>query len=366
MEFTNDTLQKMEDKQVYNYIYMSWYYGMSEELKEMQPVRSEKILHRGDRIGECLDYWTWDVYQKNKLMDLKKVNRCKNNRFCPNCRKWELAKFIHSYGKVFNKLILERYNPYLLTLTVPNVKGKDLRDEIDKMNKSFSKFFRLFNEDIGQGKHGFKDRLMRFDGALKVLEITYNEENKTFHPHFHCMIWSSDYNELDFKKNIKGAWSHKRNSFNMNSEIDIQIMKLWYMCYNKIRLSAKEYNNLSDNWFDLYMCDIREMDSQGIYEVLKYTFKDSDIINYYVFKTLVFTLENKRIRQGYGILRGLKCEDVEDGNELNLEDFLEIDKKENPVQTLIPGINTLIKEYNEFKKISRRKNNYEEELNRLE
>ncbi len=365
MEFTNDTLQKMKDKQKYNEIYGNWYYGMSREYIE-EIVTSKKYLNKGNRIKECLDYWLWDIYHKNKLMDLQKVNRCKNNRFCPNCKKWELAKFIHSYGHVFNRLILERYNPYLLTLTVPNVKGEDLRSEIDKMNECFNRFFKAFNQPIGKGKKGFKERLIKFDGALKVLEITYNAENNTYHPHFHCMIWSTDYNELNFKKNIQGAWSYKKNSFNMNSEMDIQIMKTWYMCYNKIRLSAKEYNNLSDNWFDLYMCDIREMDSHGIYEVLKYTFKDSDLKNYEVFKTIALALENKRIRQGYGLLRGLKCEDVEEGNELNLEDFLEIDKKENPVQTLIPGIKQLIKEYNEFKKISRRKNNYEEELNKLE
>lgn len=368
MEFTNDTLKDIKEKQKYNEIYGHWYYGMSKEFENDYGFYAEakKYYKRGEKIQNCMDYWLWDIYQKNKLMDLKKVNRCMNNRFCPNCRKWELAKFIHSYSSVFNKLILERYNPYLLTLTVPNVKGDNLRNEIDKMNESFNRFFKAFNRPIGKGEHGFKDRLMKFDGALKVLEITYNDENNTFHPHFHCMIWSTECPVLDFKKNIKGAWSHKRKSFNMNSEIDIQVMKIWYMCYNKIRLSSKEYNNLSNNWFDLYMCDIREMDSKGIYEVLKYTFKDSEISNYYVFKNIVFALENKRIRQGYGILKGLKCEDVEDGNKLNLEDFLQIDKKENPVEELIPGIDKLIKEYNEFKKISRRKNNYKEELKKLE
>lgn len=353
MEFTDEVLEKMNDKLQYNKIYADWYFGLSEELKPIEKYHSEVVFRRGQRIRNCLDYWDWNIYRNNKVMDLQKVNRCMNNRFCPNCKKFDLAKFIHNYGKTFQSLLLRGYNPYLLTLTVPNCTGEDLKQTIDNMNKAFNRFFKLFNQPTGKDQHGFTDRLMQFDGALKVLEITYNQETKMFHPHFHCMIFSTDYPEGDFQKNIKGAWSNKRQSFNMNSAIDIQVMKLWYMCYNKIRLSKKNYDELSDNWYDLFMCDMREMDDSGIYEVLKYTFKDSDICNYYVFKTLVNSLERKRIRQGYGILRGLKCEDVEDGEMLDIDEYLKIDKKESPDKLITKAIKTLLKEYTTFRKISR-------------
>lgn len=353
MEFTQEVLEKMKDKLKYNKIFGNWYFGLSEELRPVAFNKSNQILKRGERIKSCLDYWLWDIYHENKIMDLEKVNRCMNNRFCPNCKKFELAKFIHSYGKSFKKLLLEGYNPYLLTLTVPNVRGEDLKETIDKMNTSFNRFFKLFNQPIGQGKHGFKDRFIEFDGALKVLEITYNKDNNTFHPHFHCMIFSMDYPKFEFNKNIQGAWSNKRQAYNMNSLIDIQIMKLWYMIYNKIRLSGKEYEKLSNNWYDLYMCDIREMDEKGIYEVLKYTFKDTDVSSYYVFKILVNSLEHKRIRQGYGILQGLKCEDVEEGEKQELSDYLIEDKKESPDKLLTKGLEILISEYTNYKKISR-------------
>ena len=167
------------------------------------------------------------------------------------------------------------------------------------------------------------------------------------------MVFSSEYPQVDMYKTIKGAWSNKNQEFNYNSNLDIQIMKLWYMTYNKIRLSEKKYNELSNDWFDLFMCDFREMNEKGIYEVLKYTFKDSDVKSYKVFKVFVDSLERKRIRQGYGILQGLKCEDVEEGEKLMLDDFLEKDKKENPEQVTVPGIDTLIKDYHEYRKISR-------------
>lgn len=353
MEFTDEVLAKMEDKFKYNKVFGSWYYGLSEEIKSIELARSERIYKRGERIQSCLDYWEWDLYENNKLMDLQKVNRCMNNRFCPNCKKFELAKFIHSYSKEFRGLLIKNYNPYLLTLTVPNVKGEDLKETIEKINQTFNRFFKALSQPVGQGKHGFGERIMEFQGALKVLEITYNKIENTFHPHLHCMMFGIDYPELEFQKNIPGAWSNKRQSYNMNSNMDIHMMKLWYMCYNKIRLTKKNYDNLSDNWYDLYMCDIREMDEQGVYEVLKYTFKDTDVSSYYVFKTLVNSLEKKRIRQGYGILRGLKCEDIEDGEMQGIEEYLNEDKKETPDKLLTKGLRTLIKEYNNYRKISR-------------
>lgn len=370
MELTNEVLQKMKDKQQYNITYKSYYGYLANEnrVEGLTKFNSMglKYFKRSQRIGSCMTFWDWDIYHRNNLMDLNKVNRCMNNRFCPNCKKLDLAKFIHGYGKIFNNMLFENYNPYLLTLTVPNVKGCELKSEIEKMNKSFNRFFKAFSQPIGKGEHGFKDRLIFFEGALKVLEITYNKKTDTYHPHFHCMMFSKDYNEGDFKKHIKGAWSNKKQEYLYNSEIDIQIMKLWYMCYNKIRLSSKEYLNLSNNWFDLYMCDIREMDCDGIYEVLKYTFKDTDINSYEVFKTMVLSLENKRIRQGYGLLKNLKCEDIDEGTELSLDDFLQVDKKETPEKKILQGIQSIIKDYTSYRKISRRKNNYEEELNNLE
>lgn len=350
MEFTNETLLKMKEKQQYNKVFSNFYYGMSREcLDEGLEVESNKFLSRSERIKDCLDYWFWDKYERNKLLDLKKVNRCKNNRFCPNCKKFELAKFIHHFKPIFFDLFQQGYNPYLMTLTVPNVRGEDLGETIDKMNKAFSKFFKLFNRDVENGKDGFKGRLITFDGALKVLEITYNENMNTFHPHFHVLVLSTEYSPTLFNKSYQGEWSYKRNSYNMYSELDLQVQKLWYMVYNKIRISEKNYVNLNE----YYLCDIREMDEKGLYELLKYTFKDTDVKNYYVFKMLVRGLERKRVRQGYGVLYNVKCEDIDDGEKIGIEQFLEIDKKENPEDIITPGISKLIKEYHEYRKISR-------------
>lgn len=353
MIFTDDILKDMNDSLKYNEKYMHWYYGLSQEFQYTK-CYSDRINRRGDKIGSCLDLWLWDKYEKNKLLDLQKVNRCMNNRFCPNCKKFDLASTIHNFKGSFNKLLADGYYPYLLTLTVPNCTGVNLRNTIDYMNKSFKKLFNAFSYPlVGATNKGFSERLIQFDAALKVLEITFNSETKLFHPHFHVMMFSKEYDESIFRKDIPGAWSNKKDCQLYNSVMDIHMMKVWTMCCDKVRMSEKNYSLMSDNWYDLYMCDIKEMDDKGIYEVLKYTFKDSDIRNYYVFKNLVIALENKRIRQGYGLLYGLKCENENEGELQSLEEYLDIDEKETPQQLLTRELNSLIKEYHAYRKISR-------------
>lgn len=359
MDFENEVLEEMQNRKIkYNKQYEKWYKTMSEELEKDLLAYSKHLKGRADRIGNCLSLWQWEVYHKNKLMDLQKVNRCMNNRFCPNCRKWDLAGAIHNLRKPLNNLLLQGYYPYLVTLTIPNVGGAELKRAIEKMNKAFRKLFGAYSYSLTGKTKGFQDRLMTFDGALKVLEITYNSDSNTYHPHFHCMFFSLEYDEGLFIKNTIGEWSNKRQSYNFYSSIDIQMMKLWTMCYKEIRLSECNYNNIELK--DCYLCDIREMDASGIVEVLKYTFKDTDIVSYVVFKTLVMALDNKRVRQGYGILYNLKVEGDTDGELLLLEEYLE--EEEEPELLLTHEINELITDYKEYRKISRKKSDEEIKL----
>lgn len=353
MEFTNEVLKDMEEKKEnYNKKYSKWYYSMSEH------TGNKKYKKRSDTIDSCLNLWLWDKYQQNKLLDLQRVNRCNNNRFCPNCRTLEISKFIHKFKNVYEQYKLEGYNFYVLTLTVPSVPGEELKHTIDKLNKSFRTLTEKFCYDINS-KKSYKDRYLQFDGGIKVLEITYNE-NKGFHPHFHCVVVTMDkIDEKLLEKNIKGKYSRKRKEINMKSQIDMQIGKLWSMIWYGDRLTKEnidsvEYhpNEIFYNLEETKKClevDFKPLDKKGIYEVFKYTFKNTHVKNYYVFNTLVQALENKRIRQGFGILYNLKCEDIEEGETQELS--LEI--KENPESLLTYEINELITTYRNYKKISR-------------
>lgn len=353
MDFDNEVLNSMGQKKLRNTLYAKWYKQMSVEMLENKKFAySDTLGKKAARIEKCLDMWIWDKYVKNKLLDLQSVNRCMNNRFCPNCRRFSLASAIHNLKDPLNDLLLKGYYPYLVTLTVPNIPGCELRKTIEKMNKTFKKLFGAYSYPLdGVTTKGFKDRLISFNGALKVLEITYNEENNEYHPHFHCLFFSEEYDQSIFIKNIVGEYSNKRKSYNFYSSLDTQIMKLWTMFYTNTRLTINNYNNFKLE--DCYLCDIREMDSSGIVEVLKYTFKDADIANYDVFKTIEIAIDRKRIRQGYGILYNLKLEDDAEGEKLLLEEFL--NEEEAPEQLVTHEIKELLIDYKDYRKISRAK-----------
>jgi plasmid rolling circle replication initiator protein Rep len=346
IEFTNDILTGIKAKKEYNDKYSMYYFKLSKEYSDLK-IREKRLKNKSDRLKSCMNLWIWDKYERNKILDLQKVNRCMDNRFCPNCRRFSLASAIHNFAPEFKKLLDDGYYPYLMTLTIPNVPGIDLKSTIEKMNKAFTKFYYYFSKD---DKHKFRDRFIKFEAALKVLEITCNNNYETYHPHFHIMLFSKQYDESIFDKKYLAEYSNKRCSSNYISEFDIQIRKLWYMAYNSI--SQDQYSVVDDS----YICDIREMDERGIYEVMKYTFKDTDIKNYENFKYIFLGIEGKRIRQGYGKLYNCKVEEDAEGEKQGIEEYLDVDKEETPEQLLTQELDELITVYHDYKKISRFKN----------
>lgn len=360
MEYTNENLKKMEDKRKkYNKKYSDFFYRWSLEEKEKSKINSldtigslnasNRLDKKSKRIGTCLDFWQWDLYEKNKLMDLKKVNRCNNNRVCPNCKKLDLAKCMHKFTPIFDKLISqEGYYPFMATFTVPNCSGKDLRFTIKKLFKDFYKFYLGFSSN---DKRKISFRCTDFVACLRVLEITYNKITNTYHPHLHCILFSKYYDINDYKKYIKGHYSFKRNSYNYHSDNDVNISKIWTLINQGVRLSKKNFADLSDDPRDLLQCDIRELDQKGIFEVLKYTFKDSDIHSYDTFKTIISSVDHLRLRQGYGLLYNIQFEDVDTGELQSLDEFLI--EKEDPSSLLTREINVLVTTYKNYTKISR-------------
>jgi plasmid rolling circle replication initiator protein Rep len=347
VEFTNEKLDKMSEKKLLtnrNAQFIEWLYA--EQGKKHNPNSDQPP--RWERMRDCLNFWAWDAYHENKLLDLQRVNRCKD-RFCPNCRTVSLAKAIIDFAPAFQEMRRKGYNPYLMTLTVPNCSASELRTTISKMQKAFSKFWRWYNCEIG--KNGYRYRLFHIPAAIRFLEITKNHDENTFHPHWHLIVFlDGNENPDNFRKIYQGEWSNKRQEFNMLSDADLQIRNMWYRAYNCISV-RKDCN-------DQYKCDIREMQNEnGIYEVFKYVTKDSDIATYTDFKTVYLAIHGKRLRQGYGELFNIQLEpeSEEDGKKEDvLLQYLSKKKDESP-ERLITTLNNLMQEYMEYRKISRYK-----------
>lgn len=320
-----------------------------------------KFNNKYEALNECLNLWFWDKYEKNKVLDLQTVNRCKD-RFCPNCRSVSISQALVNFSPKFKHMLDEGYYPYMITLTVPNVTGEDLEGTINKMNKAFQKFNRWFYKDTDRAG-GYKDRFFKIGGMVKALEVTVQKTNwNKYHPHFHCIAFLDTNNMNLFNKYLPGPYSNKNKSYIKYSDSDIHIQKLWKFAYDDIRIT--KYNDYPDIFeydefkeeYVYYQCDIRPLDMPGgIYEVFKYTFKDSDIHTQDNFETLYNALYRKRLRQGHGELYNLEldCEGEIDKEKESLEEYLLIDKKETPEQIITREIQNLKTDYHEYKKISR-------------
>lgn len=372
MEFTNEHLKKMDRQKIkYNKLYSEYYFGMHQDINtsfnmdtgEIIPQTDKSLFNmtyynKSERMVNCLNLWSWEAYHKNKVLDLITVNRCMNNRFCPNCRLLDICKFIHKFKDVLNDYVsVKGYKLYMLTLTVPNVSGVELESTLRKLSSTFRKFnLKYSKSDV----HSFKNRSVVLDGGVRVLEITYNQNSHEFHPHYHCVVMiKDDIDDWLLDKNIKGMYSTKRDCIDFKSSLDCEFGLIWSMLYQGIKLNKTNFERLNYIPTETYLdeektikqlqVDFRPLDEQGFYEVFKYTFKDSDIPNYNVFYNLEKALDRKRIRQGFGELYNLKCEDVEigEGQELILE------HEESPESLLTKKISELYTVYQGYKKISR-------------
>jgi plasmid rolling circle replication initiator protein Rep len=109
-------------------------------------------------------------------LKVHQANFCKN-RFCPMCA-WRQAKKDALKINVLMKYIEREHNKAFIfvTLTAPNVRAEDLKDEIIRYNNAFKKLVerRMFRE-INQG-------------YVRKLEVIYSAERNDYHPHFHVLI----------------------------------------------------------------------------------------------------------------------------------------------------------------------------------
>jgi thiol-disulfide isomerase/thioredoxin len=94
-------------------------------------------------------------------------------RWCPVCSAIRTSKLTVAYGPELATWTA----PYFVTLSRPNVKAANLNGEI----RSIQKAFVLLAKNV-----------RRTDGialrAVRKIEVTYNQQTKSYHPHFHILV----------------------------------------------------------------------------------------------------------------------------------------------------------------------------------
>jgi len=104
--------------------------------------------------------------------DGKLTSQYCGNRWCSVCNRIRSAQYISKYEPILKTWTDTQF----VTLTVVNVEATNLLDTLTEMNKNFRRVLDLMRK-----------RKIKIRGVRKV-EITYNEEAKTYHPHFHVIV----------------------------------------------------------------------------------------------------------------------------------------------------------------------------------
>jgi hypothetical protein len=115
------------------------------------------------------------LYQKGDKITAKYCN----SRTCINCNRIRTAKLIKGYLIPLKELanIEPDNNLEFVTLTIPNCKPEELNDVVYSMKKNLTNLIRVIREK----------RKIDISGITKI-ECTYNDNENTFHPHFHLIV----------------------------------------------------------------------------------------------------------------------------------------------------------------------------------
>jgi len=180
---------------------MDKYTYITEKIEE----RYDQTVHQFWNTYNCMKEFEAIQESKSKIVKVQS-HHCKNN-FCMTCAGIKAFKSYKKYEK-----LIENDDYYLGTITHKNCDYDNLRITIDRMRKKMKSIRKSYL------KYCKANRIKYPSGIIKV-EITYNRDNRTYHPHFHILTDSEDYliytvnawtkhfgqNALEYLQDIKKA-----------------------------------------------------------------------------------------------------------------------------------------------------------------
>ena len=203
-------------------------------------------------------YWATYHCQSVLLQDGNRFtgSLCRK-RWCSHCCRIKTAEMTNGYKAPLQEL----GNLYFVTLTRPNVKARQLKSEVAKMIKGFQRI-----KDNLRKTYGIK-----LNGIRKI-EVTYNEQADTYHPHFHFI-----------QSDQKHAYA---------------LQKLWLDQFSNANIKAQDIRPINttndDSFIELFKYATKETTKSG----KSYTGE--------VLHNIYSALEGKRIYQTYGTLKKVK------------------------------------------------------------
>lgn len=239
---------------------------------------------------------SWIHFLTNGAMNIKKVsrsNRC-GNRFCPICT-WSTAKKDAIKISVMMEAVkeLERKEFLFLTLTAPNCKGEELRDEIDRFNKAVNKLFKRRN--VAKVVKGYIRKLeVTTDQEQLITDKMYkrkkdyfdmrgykigdaNPQYNTYNPHLHVIVV------------VNKSYFNRPADFISKAEW----LEMWKECMNDKSITQVDVKKVTANG-----------NSNAVLEVAKYSAKGSDLYHSEaVFDTFYLGLKKRQLLVYSGMMK---------------------------------------------------------------
>lgn len=186
---------------------------LADIFKELQ--YKDSLIERVATCGDTLRF----IRQEDGSLKLYQAYFCKN-KLCPMCNWRRSMKYSYQASRIVDEAIKQEPKGrfLFLTLTVKNVEGEALNSTISQLTKSFDRLFR---------RAKVKKNLL---GYLRSVEVTHNENDKTYHPHIHVLImvkpnyFSGRGNNYITQKEWSDMWSNSLK-VDYTPMIDIRTVK---------------------------------------------------------------------------------------------------------------------------------------------
>ena len=233
------------------------------------------------------------------VLTLQHANFCRV-RLCPICQ-WRRSLKLYSQTRqiinfLANSAAKQGHKPpayIMLTVTVPNVDGIDLKNEITLLHKAWQ---RIMQRSAVRAV---------VKGWQRATEVTYNRENDTWHPHVHAIL-AVNPSYFTSRNYIKQAtWLALWREATRNPQITQVDIRRVYGDIHHAAAEISKYAAKPKDYLDPSDIDLME----------------------YVVKTLDSALANRRFVAWGGCMadahRALELDDAENGDLVHIGDMLD-------------------------------------------
>ncbi len=279
--------------------------------------KMQTYVNRAARMRCCMrTEWVSDYYRMSGIKVVKSVNRCRD-RFCYNCQSVDALQRFYEYAPIIDGFSTD-YDIYHCVFSQPNVPGFLLKQTMDLMQRSFSKWVGYMSGKKKIRGIDFQEEF-GFVGAVRALEVSQNDKDKYYHPHFHCMVVLKKGIDVTprHRNRFSYDYTHRRED-RLFSDLEVLLQRMWYLLMNGLTVTKKNIENLPQyagrQYPDGFSCYAEN--AKGHYhEIFKYctkgSYKNGSILSDFdCARTLFDALYRRKVYQTYGCFYGIDMNEV--------------------------------------------------------